>query len=67
MATQKLTKAQSNKLSKFETYSAKIRYLHSLGWSNGDISRKLTTKTKLVRYQWVRNVLQTKVKTPKES
>ncbi len=57
----KLNKAQTTKLNKFTTTSGKIRYLNSLGQSRGDISRTLK-----IRYQWVRNVLITEVKSPKE-
>ena len=56
-----LTKAQTTKLDSFTTMSAKIRYLDSLGVSRGDIGRTLK-----IRYQWVRNVLEQKVKQPKE-
>ena len=63
----KLNKVQTQKVNSFKTWSAKIRYLHSLEFSQGDISRYLTTPNKLVRFQWVNNVLKTKVKTPKES
>jgi len=58
---QKLTKAQTTKLATFETMSGRIRYLHSLGLERGPIAKQLG-----IRYQWVRNVLLTEVKTPKE-
>ena len=46
--------------------SAKIRYLNAAGWSNGKISKYLTElEGKLVRYQWVRNVLITPIKKAK--
>jgi hypothetical protein len=57
-----LTKANATKLAQFQTKSAKIRYLNSLGWSRGDIARHLE-----IRYQHVRNVLITPVKNAKES
>jgi len=64
----KLNKSQTTKLSSFQTMSAKIRFLNSLGMSRGDIGRYLTkSENRYVRYQWVKNVLDTKVKTPKES
>ncbi len=62
-----ISKAQTKKVTAFETMSARIRYLNSLGMSTGDISRYLTTPDKLVRYQWVRNVLKMEVKAPKEA
>lgn len=37
--------------------ASKIRFLHSKGFSRGDISRILS-----IRYQWVRNVLITPLK-----
>ncbi len=48
-------------LASFKTTSAKIRYLASLNWPRGQIAKKLG-----IKYQWVRNVLITEVKTPKE-
>ncbi len=60
--TTKLTKAQNSRLDKFETMSGKIRYLKSLDWKTGPIAKKLG-----IRYQWARNVLNTPVKTPKET
>ena len=49
-------------LNKFNTMSAKIRYLNSKNMSRGAISKKLN-----IRYQWVRNVLITEVAKPKEN
>ena len=43
------------------TKSAKIRYLHNLGWSTGDIARSLG-----IIYQHARNVLNTPIKEPRE-
>lgn len=64
MAKPKTT--QDDTLRKLPTVSARIRYLESEGMSRGDISRKLTSfEGRLVRYQWVRNVLETPVKNPK--
>lgn len=57
----KLTKAQSDRLNSLTTTSGKIRYLAAQGMSRGDISRALK-----IRYQWVRNVLVTPVKEPRE-
>ena len=56
-----VTKAQETKLGELTTMSAKIRYLSAQGMSRGDISRVLK-----IRYQWVRNVLVTPVKEPRE-
>lgn len=44
-------------LEKLETTASQIRYLNSLGYSRGDISRILN-----IKYQWVRNVLITPLK-----
>ena len=57
----KLTKAQATKLDSFQTTSAKIRFLHSLGNERGAIAKKLN-----IRYQHVRNVLITPIKKPRE-
>lgn len=54
-----LTKEQEKALSGLNTWSGKIRYLHSLGWHNGRIARKLGK-----RPQHVSNVLRTPVTTP---
>ena len=59
MAT--LTKAQRSKLDSFETKSAKIRYLDSKGYTRSQIKDELK-----IIYQFVRNVLEMKVKNPKE-
>ena len=62
-----LKAAETKKVRSFKTKSAQIKYLNSLGWSRGDISRYLTKfYGKLVRYQHVRNVLVTEVKNPTE-
>lgn len=49
--------------------SQRIRYLHTHGWSKGDIARFLTNyekehhgRTKEVRFQHVRNVIITPIK-----
>ena len=60
-----VSKEQDVTLKNCSTVSAKIRYLHSLNWSTGDISRFLSAQGKQVRYQWVRNVLITPVKNQK--
>lgn len=57
-----LSKEQSSKVSNFATKSAKIRFLHSEGFSRGEIAKFLE-----IRYQHVRNVLITPVATPRES
>ena len=48
-------------LAELSTTSGKVRYLDSIGWPRGQISKKLD-----IRYQHVRNVLITPVKAPKE-
>jgi len=57
-----VSKSEQTKLDSLSTTSGKIRYLNGLGRSRGDISRLLG-----IRYQWVRNVLVTPVKEPRES
>ena len=57
----KLTSAQSKKLNSFSTKSAKIRYLLKLKKSRGEIAKHLK-----IKYQHVRNVEITPIKTPKE-
>ena len=52
-----LTKSIQDELNGLPTKSAKIRYLDKKGYSRGDISRVLK-----IRYQHVRNVLVTPVK-----
>lgn len=45
------------------TISSKVRYLASIKMTTGDISRTMTEREgRLVRYQWVRNVLLTPLK-----
>ncbi len=48
----KVSTKEQKKINSLPTTSSKIRYLDSLGWSKGDISRFLEK-----RYQHVRNVL----------
>ncbi len=61
-----LSKAQVKTIQDLPTKSAQIRYLAALDMSRGDIARYLTSiYGKEVRYQHVRNVLITPVKTPK--
>lgn len=55
----KLSTSQKTTLSKMTTVSGRIRYLNSLGWSRSEIKNELG-----IIYQFVRNVLLTKVKTP---
>ena len=57
-----LTKDQEKKLESFKYTSTKIRFLSSLGFDRGPISKILS-----IRYQHVRNVLLQKVKNPIES
>jgi aminoglycoside phosphotransferase len=57
-AATKLSKTQSEHLAGLTQTASKIRYLASEGLSRGDISRVLD-----IRYQWVRNVLITPLKT----
>ena len=72
----KLSVEHSKKLDTLSTMSGRIRFLNSINMTRGDISRYLTkycvekkiiTKDKIVRYQWVRNVLNENVKQPKET
>ena len=53
----KLSAIVQTKLDTLETTSAKVRYLSAEGFDRGDISRTLN-----IRYQWVRNVLITPLK-----
>ncbi|PHR96678.1 MAG: hypothetical protein COA78_28480 [Blastopirellula sp.] len=57
----KLDKNIQTNLDSMTTTSGRIRYLTSLGHSQGDIARKLK-----IRPQHVNNVLKTSVKTPKD-
>lgn len=50
------TKVQAE-LDTLTTTAAKIRFLHAANYSKGDIGRILN-----IRYQWVRNVLNTPLK-----
>lgn len=50
-------KIETVDLTSFTTKSAKIRHLHSLNYSRGDIAKHLK-----IRYQHVRNVLITPIK-----
>ena len=52
-----LSKSNRDELDAISQTAGKIRYLHSKGYSRGDISRLLS-----IRYQWVRNVLITPLK-----
>jgi hypothetical protein len=45
------------KIDSLPSTASRVRYLDSLEFSRGDISRILE-----IRYQWVRNVLETKLK-----
>lgn len=61
-----ITKDYDKELNQFDSMSAKIRFLNSKGETTGNISKILTKhEGKLVRYQWVRNVLITPVSKPK--
>ena len=62
-----LKKAEEEKLASFQTKSAGIRYLNSLGYRNGQIARKMSAVwNTTVRPQHVSNVLHTEVKDPVE-
>lgn len=55
-----------NELKTLTTMSSQIRFLDSKGVSRGSISKILSElHKKLVRYQWVRNVLITPIKKQK--
>ncbi len=56
--TTETKKINEKKLTSLPTVSSKIRYLNDCGLSRGDIARKLNK-----RYQHVRNVLITPLKT----
>ena len=53
-----LSKEIKSELDKFTTTASRIRFLLSNGYSRGDTSRILG-----IRYQWVRNVDLTPIKT----
>ena len=55
-----LNQDQMNHVGSIATTSGKIRYLNNEGFTRYQISKVLN-----IRYQWVRNVLVTPVKTPK--
>ncbi len=55
-----VSKVQEKELKSLTTVSSKIRYLDSLGMSRSQIAKKLDK-----RYQHVRNVLITPIKTQK--
>ena len=62
MTKEEVTKLTPSQLkSKFDTVSSAIRYLTSLGYNRGEVSKLLD-----IRYQWVRNVLITPIKKEKE-
>jgi nicotinic acid phosphoribosyltransferase len=48
-------------LSTLQTTSSKIRYLDSKQFTRGQISKILSTSSKTIRYQHVRNVLITPI------
>lgn len=58
----KLNKVQNKKLNSFKYTSTKIRYLHSLNFTKSEIRNELK-----IIYQFVRNILNNKVKDPKET
>lgn len=58
MSTKQLPKIDEKELNSLPTVSAKIRYLDSKGFTRSQIAKKLDK-----RYQHVRNVLVTPVKT----
>lgn len=57
----KLSNEDQKKVDSFKHTSSKIRFLSSKDYTRGQISRILN-----IRYQWVRNVLETKVQKPIE-
>ena len=58
-----LSKDIKSELETMTQIATKIRFLKSKSFSTGDISRILTeTEGRLIRYQWVRNVLLTPLK-----
>lgn len=57
-----LSKIEKKKLDSFSTMSAKIRFLNDKGWTKSEIKNELK-----IIYQWVRNVLNQNIKTPKEN
>lgn len=63
-----LVKSEQVKFDALTTKSGWIRYLTSLGWTRGQIVKYLNESVlkgkKQIRYQHVRNVLLTPVKTP---
>lgn len=61
MTEQKQFTIDTDKLNGYDTMAGRIRYLDSLGLTRYQISKYLD-----IKYQWVRNVLITKVKNPKE-
>lgn len=63
----KLKATQIKKFKAFTTKSAAIRYADSLGMSRGEIVRAFKEHRDEIRYQHVRNVLITPVKTARES
>ena len=58
----KLNKVQNQKLNSFKYTSTKIRYLHSLNFTNSEIKNELN-----IIYQFVRGILNNNVKNPKET
>jgi hypothetical protein len=60
-----LPQAVADKLATLTTTSSKIRYLDSQKLTRGQISKVLSTPSKTIRYQHVRNVLITPVKQAK--
>lgn len=55
--------AHKEELDKLTTMSSRIRYLVGKGLGYGEVSRILTAyHGKMVRYQWVRNVMITPIK-----
>ena len=61
MNVKSLNKSEQVGFDRQTTTSGRIRFLNSLSWTRGDISRYLG-----IRYQWVRNVLVTPVKEPRD-
>ncbi len=58
-----LSKEQEATYDGFTSIAAKVRFLATITTSRGDISRYMSHKEgREVRYQWVRNVLETPLK-----
>lgn len=63
-APKALSAADLETVMSLDSVAGRIRYLNTTGMSRGDISRCLSAIEghQFVRYQWVRNVLETPLK-----